>query len=58
MALTMSKLYLVLRKEAAEEVADFQKQLSDVKADLSVVKAITAATLALVAAMFVRTFLV
>lgn len=65
MALMMGELYQALREsgatdeqaqKAAAEVADFSKQLSEVKSDLAVVKAVTAATLALIIAMFIRTF--
>jgi len=67
MALMMGELYQALRdsgaseeqaRKAASEVADFSKQLAEVRSDLAVVKAVTAATLALVVALFIRTFFV
>ena len=65
MALMMGNLYDALveggasvdaAKRAAEEVADYQKQLSEVRADLAVVKAMLGILIAGVAALVIKTF--
>jgi hypothetical protein len=65
MALMLGKLYDALRaagvpedkaREAAEEVATFEKDLSEIKADVRVLKWITGTTLAGVIALVVRNF--
>lgn len=65
MALMMGQLYQALResgasdesaRKAAEEVADYQKQLSDIRSDRSMVKALLGVLVAGVAALVVRAF--
>ena len=65
MALMLGKLYDALRaagvpedkaREAAEEVATFDKDLAEIKADVRVLKWISGTTLAGVVALVVRNF--
>lgn len=65
MALMMGNLYEALRqsgatdemsRKAAEEVPDFQKQLTDICSDLSLVKGLLGVVVAGVAALIVKTF--
>jgi hypothetical protein len=65
MALMLGKLYDALRaagvpedkaREAAEEVATFDKDLAEIKSDVRVLKWITGTTLAGVIALVVRNF--
>jgi hypothetical protein len=65
MALMLGKLYDALRaagvpedkaREAAEEVATFEKDLAEIKSDVRVLKWITGTTLAGVLALVIRTF--
>lgn len=64
MAIMMGKLYQALLEggvsaatKAAEEVADYQKQLSDIRSDLSFVKALLGVAVTGVIALVIRTFL-
>ena len=65
MALMLGKLYDALRaacvpedkaREAAEEVATFEKDRAEIKSDVRVLKGITGPTLAGVLALVIRTF--
>jgi hypothetical protein len=65
MALMLGKLYDALRaagvpedkaREAAEEVATFEKDLAGIKSNVRVLKWITGTTLAGVLALVIRTF--
>jgi hypothetical protein len=65
MALMLGKLYDALRaagvpedkaREAAEEVATFEKDLAEIKSDVRVLKWITGTTLAGVLALVIRVF--
>lgn len=65
MALRMGNLYEALResgasderaRKAAEEVADYQKQLSDIRTDLSLVKGLLGVVVAGVMALLIKTF--
>jgi hypothetical protein len=65
MALMLGKLYDAVRaagvpedkpREAAEEVATFDKDLAEIKSDVRVLKWITGTTLAGVIALVVRNF--
>lgn len=65
MAMIMGSLYSALRKagvdesdaeKAAEEVADFQKQIADIRSDLSFIKGMAGVTAAGVFALVVKTF--
>ena len=65
MALMLGKLYDALRaagvpedkaREAAEEVATFEKDLAEIKSDVRVLKWITGPTLAGVLALVIRAF--
>ena len=65
MALMLGKLYDALRtagvpedkaREAAEEVATFEKDLAEIRSDVRVLKWITGTTLAGVLALVIRTF--
>jgi hypothetical protein len=65
MALMLGKLYDALRaagvpedkaREAAEEVATFEKDLAEIKSDVRVLKWITGTTLAGVLALVIRAF--
>ena len=65
MALMLGKLYDALRsggvpddkaREAAEEVAAYEKDLSEIKSDVRVLKWITGTTLAGVLALVIRAF--
>ena len=65
MALMMGSLYQALResgasdetsRKAAEEVADYQKQLSDIRSDLSLVKGLLGVVVAGVMALVLKTF--
>lgn len=65
MAMMMGNLYSALReggasdeqaRKAAEEVADYQKQLTDIRADLALVKGLLGVVVAGVMALLVKTF--
>jgi hypothetical protein len=65
MAVMMGQLYKALvegganpdtAQKAAEEVADYQKQLADIRSDLSMVKALLGVVVAGIAALVLRTF--
>ena len=65
MALMLGKLYDALRagggpddkaREAAEEVATYEKDLAEIKSDVRLLKWITGTTLAGVLALVIRTF--
>jgi hypothetical protein len=65
MALMLGKLYDALRaagvpedkaREAAEEVATFEKDLAEIRSDVRVLKWITGTTLAGVLALVIRAF--
>jgi hypothetical protein len=65
MALMLGKLYDALRlagvpddkaREAAEEVATYEKDLAEIKPDLRLLKWLTGTTLAGVAAVVIRVF--
>jgi hypothetical protein len=65
MALMLGKLYDALRsggvpddkaREAAEEVAAYEKDLPEIKADVRVLKGVTGTTLAGVLALVIRAF--
>ena len=65
MAIVMGSLYEALveggisadsAKKAAEEVADYQKQLADIRTDLALVKTLLGVIVTGVAALVIRTF--
>jgi hypothetical protein len=65
MALMLGKLYDALRaggvpddraREAAEEVATYEKDLSEIRSDVRLLKGITGATLAGVLALVIQAF--
>lgn len=65
MALMMGNLYQALReggasdevsRKAAEEVADYQKQLSEIRSDLSLVKGLLGVVVAGVMALVLKAF--
>ena len=67
MAMMMGSLYQALveggtstdaAKKAAEEVADYQKQLSDIRTDLALVKALLGITVSGVLALVIKTFFI
>ena len=65
MALMMGSLYQALResgasdevsRKAAEEVADYQKRLSEIRSDLSLVKGLLGVAVAEIRALVLKTF--
>ena len=65
MAIMMRSLYEALveggtspdaAKKAAEEVADYQKQLSEIRTDLALIKGLLGVAVAGVLALVIRTF--
>ena len=67
MAMMLGRLYQALRtagvpddqaREAAEEVADFEKQLADLRSDVRLIKWITGTTLAAVVALLLQSLTV